>query len=172
MVPLLVTASMDWCKANVALTSRSCSYPRALASPPVPSSATTVARWTANHSHLQQQTRVRARGNILESTRRAAQHLDLLHLLRHLPRTARAAPIRRAVASYPSVRRAVLQLTCHHAGCKFNFHITVWWRAAKLSPDFLRSTWDPTTGAGEGEAISGFEAPAMFKRQVRLDFTV
>jgi hypothetical protein len=37
----------------------------------------------------------------------------------------------------------------------------------------LRSTWDATTGAGEGEAISGFEAPAMFKRQVSWpDFTL
>eukprot|EP01047_Picozoa_sp_COSAG01_P014619 COSAG01_NODE_715_length_14093_cov_64.209233_15_plen_406_part_00 len=35
---------------------------------------------------------------------------------------------------------------------------------AKLTPDFLASTWDPTTQTGEGHAISGFEAPAMFRR--------
>ena len=35
---------------------------------------------------------------------------------------------------------------------------------ARLSPDFLRSTWDAATQSGEGDALSGFEAPAMFKR--------
>ena len=35
---------------------------------------------------------------------------------------------------------------------------------ARLTPDFLRSSWDPMTKTGEGDAISGFEAPAMFKR--------
>lgn len=35
---------------------------------------------------------------------------------------------------------------------------------AKLTPDFLHSSWDPETQSGEGVALSGFEAPAMFRR--------
>jgi hypothetical protein len=37
---------------------------------------------------------------------------------------------------------------------------------AKLTPDFLRSTWDAATQTGESKwGITGFEAPAMFKRE-------
>lgn len=36
---------------------------------------------------------------------------------------------------------------------------------AKLTPDYLRSSWDSKTGNGEGTIMNGFEAPAMFKRQ-------